>query len=53
MPEPVIALDFEEQGAGYQAAETNTEGPYIGADVRAYVGQQLSSVLMNDPCINC
>lgn len=56
--EALRALDFEEQGAGYQAAysklaasETTTEDPvaYIGADVRAYVGQQLSSASKSDP----
>jgi len=51
--EALRALDFEEQDTGYQAAEMITERPvaYIGADVRAYVGQQLSSVSKNDPRI--
>ena len=58
--EALRALDFEEQGAGYQAAysklaasETKTEDPvaYVGGDLKAYVGQRLSEAARVDPRI--
>lgn len=59
-PDEVLrSLDFEEQGAGYQAAysklaasETAVEDPvaYIG-DTRDFVGGQLSASVKRDPRI--